>query len=184
MHKTLVVLSVLVLASAAHAQSRPRSVGAGLALLKTHGFGAVARFRAGTIGVEAGGGMLPVLISAQEPGASQPEIAFDVAPQVAGSFLYFFGDDPAKKYHHGLRFGGLWNGLLGPGAMVGYQAEVAFGERWGFTFGGGLQYLPNAKEGAQELAEEKFDDADSVELDESLLIVQPYVGAGLLYYFK
>ena len=142
--RATVILSVLTLAAVAHADERPRSFGVGPTVGKTHGMGVFARARFGRLGFDVGGGAMPVLFQVQKEAGEPPEFAFDLAAQAAGSLLFFFGDDPARKYHHGLRAGALWNSLLGAGGMLGYQAEIAFGDTWAFTFGGGLQYLPNA----------------------------------------
>lgn len=154
-----------------------RHLGLGVSILKEHGFGAVARMQFAWFGLEASVALSPYFLFVS--GACS-ELILEATWRVSASALGTFG---RGRLRHGPRLGFTFDGFFGPGGQLGYQLEVAFNPWLALSFGAGLLVFPLGEEPAEKRAAAACGvNPSSIQLDPLQTIVQPYIGASLLFY--
>lgn len=117
----------------------PRTFALGIGTIKEHGFGGLVRLRFDHAAFDASVGAMPVLVLTSTN--SEVNAHYGTALHLDGSAVFFFnGAD--KKFQNGIRAGGLWDSIMGPGALLGWVGDLCW-ERLLLGFGLGIQVYPD-----------------------------------------
>ena len=183
MHKkclrVIALLSFVFMPAVTQAQEGkkgPRHLLVGLTTIKEHGFGVMLRGRANRVAVEAAVGYNPVLMVLQTEDGSTDDIQAAMALHAGGHFLIYFTKSPYRKFQNGLKLGGIWDKVLGPGGMIGWVGDLTW-TNFNIAFGAGFQIYPDAEAGIKK----EFNPPSNAELS-PLTTVQPYLGVNFGWY--
>jgi len=158
--------------------SYERHMALGIATGKELGIAAaLLRFRLSYVGFEAAFGIYPILIMTE--GACN-EIIANVGLHFTGSLLFFF-DNGSRRFSNGLRLAGIWDDKYGPGASLGWQAELHLKQWLTLAFGVGIQVFWDGEDWAKDEIRERCGTGD-IQLNPAMTYVQPYIGVALLFY--
>lgn len=153
----------------------PRHLALGVTLLKEYGFGGAVRGRLNHVGFEAAGGYVPYFVF-----GGDIDFRYFTTGQANGALLvYFSGHD--RPLQHGIKLGYSFNSLTHSGVFAGYMAEISNRERFGWSFGAGLQYFFGAEERIEDRLRRDAEPGESFDAD-GIAALQFYMGVTLHYY--
>ncbi|MFN3198534.1 MAG: hypothetical protein ACE366_08970 [Bradymonadia bacterium] len=155
----------------------PRALGIGLTAVREHGYGGLVRWRDGAWAVE---GAVALALYSLDSGEGDPcdETVINAPLRVTGAGLWYL-TEAGRNSQHALKLGGLYDVEFGGGVLGGYHAEFSLSRTVAFTFGIGLQWMPDAQDQARQVLRktcrgQAFADPDTFDVE-----IRPYVGLGL-----
>lgn len=154
----------------------PRTFAIGLATLKEHGFGVIARLRFGHFAIDGAIGSLPILVMYTDYSGEMLNMDADMSIHADAGCVFFFNDDQ-KRFQNGIRLAGIYDSIIGPAGMIGWVGDLTF-NRFALGFGAGIQYYPDYI----EKAEEHFPELRRAEAMDETQNIQLYLGINFMWY--